>query len=183
MCRRSLFHLWKRQQAFSVSVLFALRSMSNFPAAVFEKQRACILRQLDFAAPPALLGSHKVAAEAKPLKTGAGSAVGSFKPPDSAVPPPLWLQVWHNDLQVSLLHSTSMRKYNWSYTQFSQFNADDSLLLVSGVFMGPRTSSSGEIAVISLGKEILQGRPLRAFWGWRASTTMGQSQQVLLRAP
>lgn len=46
-----------------------------------------------------------------------------------------------------------MKKYNWSYTQFSQFNADDSLLLVSGVFMGPRSSSSGEIAVIGLGKE------------------------------
>lgn len=45
-----------------------------------------------------------------------------------------------------------MRPYNWSYTQFSQFNSDDSLLLVSGVFVGPHNSSSGEIAVISMGK-------------------------------
>ena len=44
-----------------------------------------------------------------------------------------------------------MRPYNWSYTQFSQFNSDDSLLLVSGVFVGPHNSSSGEIAVISMG--------------------------------
>nr|XP_031306825.1 F-box/WD repeat-containing protein 5 isoform X2 [Camelus dromedarius] len=43
-----------------------------------------------------------------------------------------------------------MRPYNWSYTQFSQFNQDDSLLLASGVFLGPHNSSSGEIAVISL---------------------------------
>ena len=45
-----------------------------------------------------------------------------------------------------------MRPYNWSYTQFSQFNQDDSLLLASGVFLGPHNSSSGEIAVISLGE-------------------------------
>lgn len=44
-----------------------------------------------------------------------------------------------------------MRQFNWGYTQFSQFNADDTLLLVSGVYLGPHHSSSGEIAVISLG--------------------------------
>lgn len=44
-----------------------------------------------------------------------------------------------------------MRQFNWGYTQFSQFNADDTLLLVSGVYLGPHPSSSGEIAVISLG--------------------------------
>lgn len=49
-----------------------------------------------------------------------------------------------------------MRPYNWSYTQFSQFNSDDSLLLVSGVFVGPHNSSSGEIAVISMGKRCLR---------------------------
>lgn len=79
--------------------------------------------------------------------------LGATHPPDGPGPSPPWLQIWNNDRQISLLHSTSMKKYNWSYTQFSQFNADDSLLLVSGVFMGPRSSSSGEIAVIGLGKE------------------------------
>ncbi|XP_044296088.1 F-box/WD repeat-containing protein 5 isoform X2 [Varanus komodoensis] len=62
------------------------------------------------------------------------------------------IKVWRNDLQPSLLHSASLKEFNWSYTQFSEFNADDSLLLVSGVFAGPHSSSSsGEIAVISLG--------------------------------
>lgn len=62
------------------------------------------------------------------------------------------VQIWSNDLTISLLHSADMRPYNWSYTQFSQFNQDDSLLLASGVFLGPHNSSSGEIAVISLGE-------------------------------
>lgn len=61
-------------------------------------------------------------------------------------------QIWSNDLRISLMHSADMRPYNWSYTQFSQFNQDDSLLLASGVFLGPHNSSSGEIAVISLGE-------------------------------
>ncbi|MBW01446.1 F-box/WD repeat-containing protein 5, partial [Eschrichtius robustus] len=60
------------------------------------------------------------------------------------------VKIWNNDLTISLLHSADMRPYNWSYTQFSQFNQDDSLLLASGVFLGPHNSSSGEIAVISL---------------------------------
>ncbi|KAM6431527.1 F-box/WD repeat-containing protein 5 isoform 2-T2 [Liasis olivaceus] len=86
------------------------------------------------------------------------------------------VKIWHNDLQVSLLHSTSMKKYNWSYTQFSQFNADDSLLLVSGVFMGPRTSSSGEIAVISLENfELLsrvRNKPYDVFGCWLNETNL-----------
>lgn len=72
-----------------------------------------------------------------------------------------FLQIWNNDLTVSLMHSADMRPYNWSYTQFSQFNQDDSLLLASGVFLGPHNSSSGEIAVISLGERLpgLAGYP------------------------
>lgn len=62
------------------------------------------------------------------------------------------VKIWSNDLTISLLHSADMRPYNWSYTQFSQFNQDDSLLLASGVFLGPHNSSSGEIVVISLGE-------------------------------
>ncbi|XP_010135625.1 PREDICTED: F-box/WD repeat-containing protein 5, partial [Buceros rhinoceros silvestris] len=60
------------------------------------------------------------------------------------------VKIWSNELDISLQHSSNMRPYNWSYTQFSQFNSDDSLLLVSGVFVGPHNSSSGEIAVISM---------------------------------
>lgn len=68
---------------------------------------------------------------------------------------PIFLQLWDTerpDGVISLVHSSSMRQFNWGYTQFSQFNADDSLLLVSGVYLGPHHSSSGEIAVISMGK-------------------------------
>lgn len=77
---------------------------------------------------------------------GAPCRVGSRGPND------LPAQIWNNDLTISLVHSADMRPYNWSYTQFSQFNRDDSLLLASGVFLGPHNSSSGEIAVISLGE-------------------------------
>lgn len=65
------------------------------------------------------------------------------------------LQLWdteRSDGTISLVHSSSMRQFNWGYTQFSQFNTDDTLLLVSGVYLGPHHSSSGEIAVISLGR-------------------------------
>ena len=70
---------------------------------------------------------------------------------------PCCLQLWDTerpDGNISLVHSSSMRQFNWGYTQFSQFNADDSLLLVSGVYLGPHHSSSGEIAVISLGRNL-----------------------------
>ncbi|XP_042334859.1 F-box/WD repeat-containing protein 5 [Sceloporus undulatus] len=86
------------------------------------------------------------------------------------------VKIWNNDLKISLLHSASMKKYNWSYTQFSQFNADDSLLLVSGVFVGPRTSSSGEIAVISLEDFTLLSRvrnkPYDVFGCWLNETNL-----------
>lgn len=66
-------------------------------------------------------------------------------------------QLWDTERQdgnISLVHSSSMRQFNWGYTQFSQFNPDDTLLLVSGVYLGPHHSSSGEIAVISLGRNV-----------------------------
>lgn len=84
---------------------------------------------------------------AEPTRRGAPCRAGS-----RGAPARLPMQIWNNDLTISLLHSADMRPYNWSYTQFSQFNQDDSLLLASGVFLGPHNSSSGEIAVISLGE-------------------------------
>ncbi|XP_058515474.1 F-box/WD repeat-containing protein 5 isoform X2 [Ochotona princeps] len=69
-----------------------------------------------------------------------------------------------------------MRPYNWSYTQFSQFNRDDSLLLASGVFLGPHNSSSGEIAVISLDTFVLLSRvrnkPYDVFGCWLTETCL-----------
>ncbi|EAW88307.1 F-box and WD repeat domain containing 5 [Homo sapiens] len=86
------------------------------------------------------------------------------------------VKIWSNDLTISLLHSADMRPYNWSYTQFSQFNKDDSLLLASGVFLGPHNSSSGEIAVISLDSFALLSRvrnkPYDVFGCWLTETSL-----------
>ncbi|TRZ03559.1 hypothetical protein DNTS_013479 [Danionella cerebrum] len=75
---------------------------------------------------------------------------------------------------ISLVHSSSMRQYNWGYTQFSQFNADDTLLLVSGVYLGPHHSSAGEIAVFSLDNYTLLSRvrnkPYDVFGCWLNET-------------
>lgn len=43
-----------------------------------------------------------------------------------------------------------MKTHSWKYTQYSQFNETDTLLLVSGVHFGTPHSTSGEIAVFSL---------------------------------
>ncbi|XP_063066143.1 F-box/WD repeat-containing protein 5 isoform X2 [Engraulis encrasicolus] len=79
-----------------------------------------------------------------------------------------------SDGTIALVHSSSMRQYNWGYTQFSQFNADDTLLLVSGVYLGPHHSSSGEIAVISLENYTLLSRvrnkPYDVFGCWLNET-------------
>lgn len=86
------------------------------------------------------------------------------------------VKIWNNDLTISLLHSADMRPYNWSYTQFSQFNQDDSLLLASGVFLGPHNSSSGEIVVISLDTFALLSRvrnkPYDVFGCWLTETSL-----------
>lgn len=86
------------------------------------------------------------------------------------------VKIWNNDRSVSLRHSSNMKPYNWSYTQFSQFNLDDSLLLVSGVFIGPHNSSSGEIAVISLENfELLsrvRNKPYDVFGCWLNETLL-----------
>ncbi|RWS30144.1 F-box/WD repeat-containing protein 5-like protein [Leptotrombidium deliense] len=62
-----------------------------------------------------------------------------------------------------------MKAFNWNYTQFSQFNEIDTLLLVSGVHFGAQTAS-GEIAVFSLRDFQLQCRvlnkPYDIFGAW-----------------
>uniref|UniRef100_A0A8P4KI25 F-box and WD repeat domain containing 5 n=1 Tax=Dicentrarchus labrax TaxID=13489 RepID=A0A8P4KI25_DICLA len=87
------------------------------------------------------------------------------------------VKLWDTERQdgnISLVHSTSMRQFNWGYTQFSQFNADDTLLLVSGVYLGPHHSSSGEIAVISMENYSLLSRvrnkPYDVFGCWLNET-------------
>lgn len=50
---------------------------------------------------------------------------------------------------MKLEYSENMKTFSWKYTQFSQFNESDTLLLVSGVLFGLH-STSGEIAIFSL---------------------------------
>lgn len=58
--------------------------------------------------------------------------------------------VWNSTYPASVKYSTDMKSFAWKYTQFSQFNETDTLLLVSGVHFGTPHSTSGEIAVFSL---------------------------------
>uniref|UniRef100_A0AAZ3Q0N0 F-box and WD repeat domain containing 5 n=1 Tax=Oncorhynchus tshawytscha TaxID=74940 RepID=A0AAZ3Q0N0_ONCTS len=84
------------------------------------------------------------------------------------------------DGTITMVHSSSMLHFNWGYTQFSQFNTDDTLLLVSGVYLGSNQikfyfhSSSGEIAVICLENYTLlscvRNKPYDVFGCWLNET-------------
>nr|CAJ82740.1 F-box and WD-40 domain protein 5 [Xenopus tropicalis] len=84
------------------------------------------------------------------------------------------IKVWASAPPISVRHSADMKPHHWSYTQFSQFNSDDSLLLVSGVFVGPHNSSAGEIAVFSLDNFLLLSRvrnkPYDVFGCWLSNS-------------
>lgn len=60
-----------------------------------------------------------------------------------------FIKVWNSTYPCSLKYEADMKEYTWKYTQFSQFNNNDTLLLVSGVHFGAQTTS-GEIAVFNL---------------------------------
>lgn len=60
------------------------------------------------------------------------------------------IQVWNSQHPVSIKYHHDMKSFSWKYTQFSQFNSNDTLLLVSGVHFGTPLSTSGEIAVFRL---------------------------------
>ncbi|RZF49237.1 hypothetical protein LSTR_LSTR014795 [Laodelphax striatellus] len=59
-------------------------------------------------------------------------------------------EVWESTFPVQMKFHHDMKSFSWQYTQFSQFNQSDTLLLVSGVHFGAANSTSGEIAVFSL---------------------------------
>jgi F-box and WD-40 domain protein 5 len=63
-------------------------------------------------------------------------------------------QVWNATSPVTLKCEQDMKIHTWRYTQFSQFNADESLLLVSGVHPG-ENNTMGEIAIFSFNREYL----------------------------
>lgn len=60
------------------------------------------------------------------------------------------LKIWNSSYPATIKYSHDMRKFSWKYTQYSQFNQSDTLLLVSGVHFGSPHSTSGEIAVFSV---------------------------------
>lgn len=60
-----------------------------------------------------------------------------------------FVKVWNSTYPATIRYSADMKEYHWNYTQFSQFNNSDTLLLVSGVHFGAHTAS-GEIAVFNL---------------------------------
>jgi F-box and WD-40 domain protein 5 len=61
--------------------------------------------------------------------------------------------VWTSQFPAEMKHSYDMKGLCWKYTQFSQWNKSDTLLLVSGVHFGSLNSTSGEIAVFSVGSD------------------------------
>ncbi|CAG9814259.1 unnamed protein product [Phaedon cochleariae] len=71
---------------------------------------------------------------------------------------------------VNVKYVRNMKSFKWKYTQYSQFNESDTLLLVSGVHFGTTHSTSGEIAVFNLDGFELQCRvvnkPYDIFGTW-----------------
>ncbi|XP_029047820.1 F-box/WD repeat-containing protein 5 isoform X1 [Osmia bicornis bicornis] len=61
-----------------------------------------------------------------------------------------YIFVWESQYPVTLKYHHDMKTFSWKYTQFSQFNSSDTLLLVSGVRFGTPLCTSGEIAVFRL---------------------------------
>ncbi|XP_078472098.1 F-box/WD repeat-containing protein 5 isoform X1 [Lampetra fluviatilis] len=59
------------------------------------------------------------------------------------------IKLWRSD-DCNLEHTEDMCSYDWKYTQFSQFNSCDTLLLVSGVSASPYNASAGDVLVFSL---------------------------------
>ncbi|XP_017153441.1 F-box/WD repeat-containing protein 5 [Drosophila miranda] len=59
--------------------------------------------------------------------------------------------VWNSQHPCTEKYAHNMKQFSWKYSQYSQFNQSDTLLLVSGVHFGSPQSTSGEIAVFYLG--------------------------------
>ncbi|CAG9767627.1 unnamed protein product [Ceutorhynchus assimilis] len=81
-----------------------------------------------------------------------------------------YVTVWNSNYPATVKYSKNMKLFKWKYTQYSQFNETDTLLLVSGVHFGTTHSTSGEIAVFNLDGFTLQSRvvnkPYDIFGTW-----------------
>lgn len=58
--------------------------------------------------------------------------------------------MWNASYPVSVKYTHDMKAFNWKHTQYSEFNASDTLIMVSGVYKGSQQTTSGEIAVFSV---------------------------------
>ena len=58
--------------------------------------------------------------------------------------------VWNSKYPADIKYNQDMKILGWKFTQFSQFNQSDALLLVSGICLETPLCTSGEIAVFSL---------------------------------
>lgn len=58
--------------------------------------------------------------------------------------------IWNSNHPCTERYSHNMKLFSWKYTQYSQFNQSDTLLMVSGVHFGQPHSTSGEIAVFTV---------------------------------
>ncbi|KAG5889639.1 hypothetical protein JTB14_028918 [Gonioctena quinquepunctata] len=78
--------------------------------------------------------------------------------------------LWTSKYPAKVKFIRNMKSFKWKYTQYSQFNESDTLLLVSGVHFGTTHSTSGEIAVFNLNRFELQCRvvnkPYDIFGTW-----------------
>ncbi|KAL7306531.1 hypothetical protein TKK_0001224 [Trichogramma kaykai] len=82
-----------------------------------------------------------------------------------------YILVWNSQHPVSIKYHHDMKSFSWKYTQFSQFNTSDTLLLVSGVHFGTPHSTSGEIAVFRLAEDFelqcrVVNKPYDIFGTW-----------------
>ncbi|KAJ8952508.1 hypothetical protein NQ318_003304 [Aromia moschata] len=81
-----------------------------------------------------------------------------------------YVTLWTSKYPAKVKYSRNMKYFKWKYTQYSQFNESDTLLLVSGVHFGTTHSTSGEIAVFNLARFELQCRvvnkPYDIFGTW-----------------
>ncbi|XP_013115247.1 F-box/WD repeat-containing protein 5 isoform X2 [Stomoxys calcitrans] len=80
--------------------------------------------------------------------------------------------IWNSDHPCTERYSHNMKQFSWKYTQYSQFNQSDTLLLVSGVHFGAPHSTSGEIVVFTVGGDYshlrcrVRNRPYDIFGTW-----------------
>lgn len=82
-----------------------------------------------------------------------------------------YIFVWDSTYPVRIKYMHDMKMFSWKYTQYSQFNSSDTLLLVSGVYFGSPHSTSGEIAVFRLAPDFdlqcrVVNKPYDIFGTW-----------------